>query len=194
MFNLKQLFATAMLIALPMTATAKYDLIESQSKLVFVSIKKDSIGEVNEFKSLSGSIDKNGLATVEVDLTSVSTGIEIRDQRLQNHLFDTSKFSTAKVQTEVSLDALKELKVGESFHRHAPITLSLHGIEQQLIAHSDVYKLSENKILVISAKPVLVNANEFGLIAGVEKLKELAGLPSIATAIPVTFKLVFELD
>lgn len=194
MANLKQLLATTLLLTLPMTSLAKYDLVESKSKLVFVSIKKDSIGEVNEFTSLSGNIDKNGVATVEVDLTSVDTGIEIRDQRLQQFLFDTDKFTTAKIQTEVSLDVLKNLAVGDSFHRHTPITVSLHGLEKKLTAHSDVFKIAENKILVVSAKPVILNAGEFGLVAGVEKLKELAGLPSIATAIPVTFKLVFELN
>jgi len=43
--------------------------------------------------------------------------------------------------------------------------------------------------VVSSLAPVIVQANEFGLVAGVEKLKELAGLPSISLAVPVSFVL-----
>jgi len=37
-----------------------------------------------------------------------------------------------------------------------------------------------------------VNASQVGLLAGIEKLRELAGLPSISPAVPVTFSLIFE--
>lgn len=170
-----------------------YELQANQSQLTFFSIKSGSIGEVHEFKSLNGNIDKDGLATITIDLTSVETGIEIRNERMKSMLFNTNEFTTAQVQTEVSLDALKALKVGESFHRHVPVTLNLHGQSQKLTAHSDVVKIADNKIVIYSTKPAVVDASQFGLVDGIAALQKIAGLPSIATSVPVTFKLTFEL-
>ena len=170
-----------------------YELQANQSQLTFFSIKSGSIGEVHEFKSLNGNVDKDGLVTVTIDLTSVETGIEIRNERMKSMLFNTNEFNTAKVQTEVSLDALKALKVGESFHRHVPVTLTLHGKSQKLTAHSDVVKLAANKVVIYSTKPAVVDASQFGLVEGIAALQKIAGLPSIATSVPVTFKLTFEL-
>jgi hypothetical protein len=41
---------------------------------------------------------------------------------------------------------------------------------------------------------VIVNAANLGLADGLEKLREIAGLPSISKAVPVSFVLVFEKD
>ena len=47
--------------------------------------------------------------------------------------------------------------------------------------------------LVLSglASPILLNAADFGLDKGVSLLQEVAGLKSISTAVPVSFKLLF---
>ena len=52
--------------------------------------------------------------------------------------------------------------------------------------------LTGNRILVHGISPVIVSAGDFGLAEGIEKLREIAGLPAIATAVPVYFNLVFE--
>jgi hypothetical protein len=44
----------------------------------------------------------------------------------------------------------------------------------------------------MSKKPVVVNAPEFKLAEGVEALREIAGLPSISLAVPVSFVLAFD--
>lgn len=50
-------------------------------------------------------------------------------------------------------------------------------------------KISDNKLMVSSFQPIIINANEFGLVAGVEKLRDIAGLSSISQAVPVSFVL-----
>jgi len=48
------------------------------------------------------------------------------------------------------------------------------------------------QVLVAASKPLLVDANSFGLQGGLGKLGELAGLMHIPSTVPVMFNLVFE--
>jgi hypothetical protein len=41
-------------------------------------------------------------------------------------------------------------------------------------------------------KPIVVTADEFGLQAGIEALREVAGLPSISRAVPISFTVLFD--
>ena len=45
-----------------------------------------------------------------------------------------------------------------------------------------------------TSEPIIVNAADFELGAGIAKLQELAGLDSISTAVPVSARLVFRQD
>ncbi len=54
-----------------------------------------------------------------------------------------------------------------------------------------VTKLSAGRFVVASLRPVIVNAAAFELAAGIEKLREVAGLPSIGGSVPVSFVLTF---
>lgn len=191
---MKHFIIATLLLFTSAQAQSAYTLVSDKSKLVFTSIKSGSVIEVHEFTSLSGEINEQGVASVTIDLASVETGIDIRNERMKSMLFHVEKYAQARVQTEVLLSALNNLNVGESFHRHVPVSVALHGQKQDLIAHSDVVKTSENTVTIYSTKPVLVNAAEFNLVKGITALQKIAGLPSIATSVPVTFKLVFKLD
>jgi len=50
---------------------------------------------------------------------------------------------------------------------------------------------TDDKLVVSSKNPIMIQASDFGLVAGIQKLQELAKLPSIATAVPVSFVLTF---
>jgi hypothetical protein len=54
-----------------------------------------------------------------------------------------------------------------------------------------VARLAAHKLLVSSRKPLVLQADDYDLLAGVEKLREVAGLSSISKAVPVSFVLVF---
>ena len=71
-----------------------------------------------------------------------------------------------------------------------PLTLSLHGLEKNLTVPVNVFGES-GKLRVITSRPVIVSAADFGLGESIEALRELAGLKTISTAVPVTVNLLF---
>ena len=69
--------------------------------LISISIKKNKIGEVHSFSQLAGSINDKGFASIRVNLASVKTHIEIRDERMKSMLFETDRFPEAVVTTQI---------------------------------------------------------------------------------------------
>ena len=76
-------FASA-IVAGPAFA-ASWTLVPESSHLAYGSIKKDTVGEVNSFTSLSGQVSPDGQVEVEIDLSSVETNIDIRNERIEGH-------------------------------------------------------------------------------------------------------------
>ena len=70
------------------------------------------------------------------------------------------------------------------------MTLNLHGQKQQLMLDLAVVQTAR-QLIVSPIKSVLVNAAEYKLEQGIEALRKIAGLDSIAQSVPVTFNLVF---
>jgi polyisoprenoid-binding protein YceI len=172
-------------------AYADWKINSEQSGLQFVSIKKDTVGEINHFTRLSGSLTDAGVLSVSIDLASVETGIDIRNTRMQEHLFETKQFPFATINAQVDTELIKSLKKGVAKTASIPFELNLHGKKVQLTANVFVTRL-KGKLLVTTNSPILINAEDFELAAGINKLKELAGLPSIATSVPVTVQLLLE--
>ena len=54
-----------------------------------------------------------------------------------------------------------------------------------------VVPVDGNTVNVTTVAPIVVNANGLELVAGIEALREVAGLPSISYSVPVTFSLTF---
>lgn len=76
--------------------------LDSQSPLLnFVSIKKVHVVETHRFESLSGAITDTGVATLVIDLNSVNTGIDIRNERMRNLLFETATFPQATASVDI---------------------------------------------------------------------------------------------
>ena len=181
----------SLLLALSLpAAAAEWRLDGERSSLYFVSIKKNEVAETNHFDRLSGGYAK-GEARLNIDLTSVETGIDIRDQRMRKHLFEVDSHPSATVTLEVSEQRVADLEPGEQALLDATATLDLHGATQELDTPLTVSRLADGSLQVTNARPVVVNAGPFGLTQGVEKLREIAGLPSISPAVPVQFSLYF---
>lgn len=172
-------------------ASSEWNLNQQQSALSFISTKKASIAETNTFKSFTGSISAKGEVFIQIDLSSVETNIPIRNERMQKHLFNTDKFATATATTKIEPKVINQLKPGDSLQLQVPFNLALHGKSINLTADISVVLLNENELMVSAVSPVIVNAGQFDLLAGINKLKELAGLDSISTAVPVAFNLKF---
>ena len=184
--------ALASLLALPVSAFADWQLAGDDSSVNFVSVKKSTIAETHFFKSLSGSISDSGDAKVTIDLASVETNIPIRNERMQKMLFETAKFAEATVSTSVDAAKLKALKPGQTMSVDADVSVAIHGESKTHKAKLHVTGLEGGSLLVTTKAPILLNAGDYKLLEGIEKLREVAGLDSISPMVPVTTSLVFE--
>jgi polyisoprenoid-binding protein YceI len=171
-------------------AQADWALDGTDSTLHYVTSKAGAISEVNTFGGLSGAIDAEG-AQLVIDLSSVNTAIEIRDQRMRDIVFQAATYPVATVSVAVNTDTVDAMAAGSMATGPYTVTLDLHGASQELQAELQVIKLDADTLLVHLAKPLLVGAVSFGLAEGVEQLREIAGLPSINPNIVVDFALVY---
>lgn len=171
------------------SSMAQWQVAEQDSRVSFVSVKKGDIAEVHHFKQLKSTLKDNGEFTLAIPLMSVSTGIDVRDERMQNLLFEVSLFPELKLTAQVDSQMLNTLAVGESKVVNIDGKIALHGKQQTKTFSVMVTKVSANKMLVSSFQPMIVNANEFGLEGGVDKLRVIAGLSNISQAVPVSFVL-----
>lgn len=172
-------------------AQAHWSLNNDASSLSFVTVKAENVAEVHTFDSLSGTIGDGGDVEIAIELASVNTMIAIRNERMQEMLFETSLFPDATITGSINLDALTDMEPGTSVARQIDFELSLHGQSVALAADVQITRTGEG-VVVSTLKPLIVMADSFSLAAGVEKLREVAGLPSISRAVPVSFTVVFE--
>ncbi len=168
-------------------------MLGDSSRIGFVSIKNNSIGENNVFKRVSGSISERGRVSVSVDLSSVETGIGIRNERLQKMLFEVANFPTATIEAVLSDSQVAALKAGGDQTESLSVNISLHGKTVSKTAHVSV-SASGGDVRVTTTQPIVITAQEFGLEAGVAALQQIAGLNAISRSIPVTVDLSLSAD
>lgn len=173
-------------------AQAGWVLDGEASSLSFVSVKAGTVAETHRFTSLSGAVDDDGGATILIGADSVDTGIEIRDERMRSLLLQSDEFPSLRVAALVDLAAVEALAPGASSKLAAEATLSIRNQDLNLTLHLRVARLGEDRLLVTTAQPIIVNAGQVGLLDGIERLREVAGLPSITPAVPVSFVLLFD--
>ena len=177
-------------LVLSLNCFAAWELKSDESSLHFVTTKAVHVAEVHQFKRLSGSIDNSGNAVLDIDLTSVDTSIEIRDQRMQEMLFETNMYPKAILNTKVNTASLK-LKSGEQTSINLEGELSIHGLKHKVSNVARVTKLANGNVVAESESPIIINAKDFGLVDGIEKLREVAGLPNISYSVAVNYRLTF---
>ncbi len=177
---------------LPALATAGWQLDSNNALVSFVSIKNNAIAELHRFDELQGKIDDTGKAVVEISLASVNTGIEIRDQRMRDLLFEVASFPKAVISTQLDAAWLNALEPGQPRAIETVFELSVHGVQQNFTALVGLIIDNSGNLHVESMQPILLNAGQLGLTEGIAKLQELAALQAIATAVPVTFTMVFK--
>lgn len=173
-------------------AHAEWQLNSDKSTLTFISTKAVDVAEVHKFTALNGGVDASGNVNVAISLTSVDTGIEIRDDRMREMLFETDTYKAATMTAQVDMALIENIGAGQSMPMAIEGELALHGETMPLTFEVVVAKLAGGNLLVTSQKPVVVNAPLFKLSEGVEKLRAIAGLPNISAAVPVSFVLSFE--
>ena len=170
---------------------ANWSLVNEASSLHFISVKKSTVAEVHDFNTLHGTVDEEGHVALKVDLSSVDTHVDVRNERMKNMLFDIVSFPAAEIAGVVDMKKVSTMQSGDRAIQRIQLQLSLHGISHEVTADVRVVKLSQQRFLVASLKPIIIKASDFQLLAGIEKLRQVAKLPSISTAVPVTFSLIF---
>lgn len=186
------LLGAALLAAAPMAARAADYTLAPGAQVSFVSTKAGKVAEVHHFNEVTGSLDGDGNARIAIALASVDTAIAIRNERMREMLFEVADFPQAVIEAELDPATYGKLGPGQYTTLDVPATLALHGEEHTLALTLDVTAAADGSLLVASRRPVIVNAADYRLAAGVEKLREVAGLPSISPAVPVTFSLRFQ--
>ena len=171
-------------------AQAAWQLDGENSTISFVSTKAINAAEVHRFGEMTGSMTEAGQVSVSISLESVDTAIELRDERMREMLFETSQYSAATIAATVDTGALPT-EPGQSVRMTVEANVSLHGIDRVMPINLIVVRSGENGLVVSSEQPVIVNASQFRLVEGIQKLTEVAGLPNISTAVPVSFVLTF---
>ena len=171
---------------------ANWYLNPAQSGINYTTIKGGGTAENNYFTRIDGTVSPQGAAEISITLDSLVTNIDTRDSRMKEFVFDTPKFPVASIKTTIDMQGLSGLRKGGQKAYEANIDVSLKYITASFAAQTLVTRLGPNKVLVSSAAPIYVHADDFGLQAGVDKLQELAKLSSITPVVPVSFSLMFE--
>lgn len=162
------------------------------SALFYVSTKNEHVAERHEISDISGGISADGALQIELDMASVDSGIDIRDQRQREHLFQVASFPIATITSDIDLSDYEDLDVGESTIDFFDGDLSIVGTETFIDFDIMVTRVSEDRVVVNSFGPAVINSADLELSSGVDKLRELANLPSISYSVPVTFTLSFD--
>lgn len=182
-------FLIAACLALPVQADWYLD--NESSRLSFISTKSGNLSEVHRFLTLHGKVDGQGAVRLRVELESVSTGIPLRDERLRSLLFDTAQFPDAQIMAQLDLRPITDLAPGAQLELSLPIQVQIRGRKHGYMAELLATRLDDQRFQVVTLAPLVLQAEQFGLVDGVEALRTSARLASISLAVPVGAVLIF---
>ena len=183
---------SAFLASLSLSALGDWELVPGESDIAFATIKNSAVVESHTFERFSGEVTLSGAANIRVDLASLETRIPIRNERMGTLLFNIDQFPSLDINSKLDVKSLANMEEGASTHLEVPAKINLHGTEANILLPLVVTRLSSKRFQVVTTKPVIAYASQFGLTEGVEALRLIAKLSTITPAVPVTFSLIFE--
>ncbi|MEM6477517.1 MAG: YceI family protein [Pseudomonadota bacterium] len=164
--------------------------LDGESSMVgFGSVKSDVIGESHSFSGLSGTVEEDGSVNITLNLATVNTNIDIRNERMQEHVFKMAP--SAQLMAEVDMDAMEALSVGATMMTVVEGTLMFLGQEVFVDLPVVAARLSDEQVLIMSDGVTYLSTEELGIDAGIDTLMGLAGLERIDRAVPVTVRFMF---
>ena len=179
---------TCVLLLLVTQATLADWRLTAASKVGYVSIKNNVIAEHNYFSGVTGTLNKKGQLKVSIDLSTVETQVDIRNQRMRDLFFEVMQYPEAVVTAQLDMQELAQVESGAPLELVKPFTLSLHGVESTAEAHLRIVSVG-GRAWVSTVRPILISAADFGLEGGVAALRKIAGLEAIAAVVPVSVNL-----
>jgi len=177
------------LLATPVQAAGDWSLVGNDSQVAFASIKKDTVGEVHHFGDLSGSVDGEGNVVVEIDVASVETWIDIRNERIQKMVLNAAPVVTLKATVDAA--ELEAMETGDTDLVDVSGVLSLNGVEMEIDTTLFIARLGEDRMMAVTDEMIMLSTADAGIDDGVTKLMQAAKLPGITRVAPVTLRLVF---
>lgn len=187
------LCAASLFVAVPALAGghSTWTSVPEESSVAFGSVKKDVVGEVHHFETVSGTVADGGEISITIDLASIETNIDIRNERMAKHVFQDGT-ATAVISGMIDMEEVNALQPGETALVDFEAKLAFAGGETDIEAEMLVVRLTENRVLVTTADFIMVPTADLGIDAGVDMLMKLAKLPSITRVTPVSVRMVFQ--
>ncbi|CZF85710.1 YceI family protein [Grimontia marina] len=187
--------SSAILLAMSLSpslalASNDYALDSEASSISFATIKKSYVIEPANLSGIEGSVDASGNFSVAAPLSSISTGIPIRNQRLNDLFFDSNKFPTLKVEGQVSMEGL--VKNSTQLQQAIPAKVTLFGNTKEVTLNMNIVKSGDN-IFAFTTKPVIISGATFGIPKeNLEAVSATVGNIDISSTVPVNVSLVFK--
>jgi outer membrane protein OmpA-like peptidoglycan-associated protein len=167
-----------------------WTLQPEMSALNFQSVKKQTVVESSSFATLEGTIGPDGATKVSVLLDSVDTKVDLRNVRMRFLFFETFKFPSASITTQIDAAVLNDLAAKRRKTVPVTYTMDLHGVSKTFDADVAVTLLSQDLVSVASTTPVSISVDDFNLTEGLEKLQDAASVTIVPSA-TVSFDFVF---
>ncbi len=164
--------------------------VAEESRVAFGSIKRNVAGEVHHFNNVVGTVKENGDVSITIDLASIETNIDIRNERMIKHVFQEGK-AAAVITGKINMDEINGLKPGQTDVIEIEAKFTFAGIENDIDAEMLVARLSEDRVLVSTADFIMLSTEDLGIDPGVDILKKLADLSGITRVTPVAIRMVF---
>lgn len=187
---MKKLLSCLALIVATCSVQANWRLDNTASSLNFISTKNVNFAEIHQFTQLKGKLNQKGYLEVTVLLSSVDTGIPIRNTRMQEMLFDTAENPFAKLKAKLAPEVF-ELELGDEGDFTLDAMINLNQVDVPVKVDFRVTQLSQGRLQASTIKPLVLNASDFKLTDGLDNLRTIAGLQNISLAVPVTFDVTF---
>ena len=177
------------------TPASAYQVDTAQSSVQFVTTKAGQpgvggISEVQSFKRYSGGMTADGRVSFDIDLASVDTGVGIRDERMRTMLFMVQASPQARFTAQIDAAVARALPAAAFSDIELKGNLALAGQTRPVDAKLRITRLAGGALQVATRAPIVVDANQYGMKAGVEALREVMGLNFLASVAPVSFTLV----
>ena len=158
--------------------------LSDESQISLTSTKNGIVSETHSLAAIKGGVSAAGKVELALDLRAIETNIPIRNERMQTLLFSDEPVAKLSANVQAALSA-KET----AFTIDQALTLEANGNTVMLDVPLTVVR--EGDAVAKVAGQLVIDVADFGYAPGIEKLREIAGLKSISTEVPVNVKLVF---
>ncbi|MEZ2720782.1 YceI family protein [Paenalcaligenes hominis] len=178
-------------------AWADWKVNDEQSHFSFLSVKAAKVGpdaatEVHRFKHIQGNLKKDGSFELSIPIKGLATGIEIRDERMMEMLFKESTYAAIAIKGAVDASQLSAHKAGQFKDIEVEAELTILDQTHPIKTTLRYTALDNDRFMVSTLNPIIINGNEFNLSEGLVSLREIAGLAFISHTVPVDFDLIFD--